>query len=922
MPATVVTFDANRLGATYGLEAWKTFWTHVKPGQMEDGASLYCGDLSITDYAIAVESSDSRLHESIKSIFGSSAAYKEVSGKKGVFQIAPLSLQALLLAGEIRNGGQYNNLESDWALIALNHVRKDASEQGDPPPADVGRQEGPPAVRAGKASMSRMKKCPRCGVLFQLPPAVPLARLLDTTGLQGSFPQIHLSLRCSACKAVFPARDAVDASISDVARASSGEPSRSKPRQDRKTLVLTTVVVGLFSVSLFCFLFFVWPGASRQFEPAPPAESVQVKQPISIPSPPVSESHVFGKARKEDSIQAYRDYLERFPGGRFADEAARRINVLSACDEAHRAGSIAAWRSFLERHGDTGFAARAREEIDKLALTEAMRSYEERAGPDSVPLTVRDRLQSGDRAMLGLSPAEKEVFVEILVERLRVDGTAHFSIEQMQPEARSSDYRVDSSIAVDGGVGRKDDGEYDLEFDGMALPPDGNLLEAVMLGRGRTKALRIWLQINRLPYRASMLIGDTQDGPSTASPVESQVLAVSTVLPGDRIGYFTASRERSGVVLPVADGSIYGLEGRVDAIVPGIVFCGDREDPLYFVLLKGLGLTYVAGRGFVRLQDGRCLALPGQEEVDAASCSMRKPAGQSSQPAAVQRSLGAVVRPEDAISDEPSPPSVPTIPEASAGSVPLEVGTEVTSAGSPSVFPELTDPQSVAVIEKYFRARGGISALSSIRTRSEVLRITTMTAGQASCATVKRWMKTASMLREDWHFDRMQVGGKDLEFAQGYDGKGGWVSMLGKVSALEGSPLALFLYEKHLDDLFLHLSRQGQQLKYLGPERWQDREAEQVLLADARSAGARHFLFDRETGLLLKQSWTVPHPNGDKKFHILYKDWKSFPLPGSATAVLMCARMDRFEDDSLAGTTSIGTIVLNEEVPNGLFRKP
>ena len=51
--------------------------------------------------------------------------------------------------------------------------------------------------------------------------------------------------------------------------------------------------------------------------------------------------------------------------------------------------------------------------------------------------------------------------------------------------------------------------------------------------------------------------------------------------------------------------------------------------------------------------------------------------------------------------------------------------------------------------------------------------------------------------------------GEDLTFVQVYDGDKGWVKTMGYVSLLDGKTLTMFVWDKYIDNFFLHFEEDG-----------------------------------------------------------------------------------------------------------------
>ncbi len=321
-----------------------------------------------------------------------------------------------------------------------------------------------------------------------------------------------------------------------------------------------------------------------------------------------SENRDWEKASSKHTVDAYKEYLDRNPEGAHADSASGRLELITAWNQAESDDTPSAYRHFLNGHENKDYVRRAKERIEAVARTQAIQSVATK-GYGVSEEAVEELVTRAGRSSESLSSNEKEIILDVQMERLKVPEVSAYSIKSMQPQPDPDGYELDSSTRAQGGVGGEN-GEKGLEFIGIALPGDGNLMGGIMVGVGETRIPRQWLLNNRLGIRASMTIRDASGHPLTFPRSRPSDLVVSTELPRDRVWYLTSGPSRSGVVLPVGEGSVYCFKGIVPEIVPDVTFVGDREDPFYFGLLEGRGLTYLIGRGTVEMASGDTIHLP------------------------------------------------------------------------------------------------------------------------------------------------------------------------------------------------------------------------------------------------------------------------------------------------------------------------
>ena len=83
-----------------------------------------------------------------------------------------------------------------------------------------------------------------------------------------------------------------------------------------------------------------------------------------------SDKGSWSKAQKADSVAAYQEYLNAYPGGEFATQARTRVDELELAT-AEAAGTIAALEAFVAGHPDSAVLGRADERLAQLRFAEA-----------------------------------------------------------------------------------------------------------------------------------------------------------------------------------------------------------------------------------------------------------------------------------------------------------------------------------------------------------------------------------------------------------------------------------------------------------------------------------------------------------------------------------------------------------------------
>jgi hypothetical protein len=83
-----------------------------------------------------------------------------------------------------------------------------------------------------------------------------------------------------------------------------------------------------------------------------------------------SDHGSWSKAQKADTVAAYQEYLNAYPGGEFATQARTRVDELELAT-AEAAGTIAALEAFVAGHPDSPVLGRADERLAQLRFAEA-----------------------------------------------------------------------------------------------------------------------------------------------------------------------------------------------------------------------------------------------------------------------------------------------------------------------------------------------------------------------------------------------------------------------------------------------------------------------------------------------------------------------------------------------------------------------
>jgi len=246
----------------------------------------------------------------------------------------------------------------------------------------------------------------------------------------------------------------------------------------------------------------------------------------------------------------------------------------------------------------------------------------------------------------------------------------------------------------------------------------------------------------------------------------------------------------------------------------------------------------------------------------------------------------------------------------------------------PKAPPSLTptaDPKALEIVDRYLKARGGreaVGAIKSIQMEIWNLKHSDVSTNKAK---ILHYMKGQRMIREDWDMEDIQVGALPLRWTQTFDGRKGWVQMFGKVSPLEGKTLFTFLWDKYVDDFFLHWQKDGFSLTSKGQEQIGGKACDVLIIEDFMKSQKTRYLFDPETGFYAKKEWEGQSPTGKTKNEAYYKEWRpvAIKLPdGTDAKVSFSFTVETFEDGVLTGERKLQSVRLNPDLPDELFGRP
>ncbi len=252
------------------------------------------------------------------------------------------------------------------------------------------------------------------------------------------------------------------------------------------------------------------------------------------------------------------------------------------------------------------------------------------------------------------------------------------------------------------------------------------------------------------------------------------------------------------------------------------------------------------------------------------------------------------------------------------------------------------EDRAAAAIARYVEAIGGAGTLAAIEDRTHKFENRKFSSSadvtQPAVARLAQYIKKGFKVREEWEIQDVQVKGNQLGFIQTYDGLTGWVLMFGSASRCEGRSLALFVWDKFLDDPLCHWQEDGYRAAFAGKGTVEDEPADVVELTDFTGAKKETFFFSTRSGLLLKKEWRearqsddrsarkarrAPAPAGDVTKAILYKKYEAIPFgDGSGRKVKFPLSHEVYEDGRLDTRREFKEVKINGGLPDALFEKP
>ena len=279
---------------------------------------------------------------------------------------------------------------------------------------------------------------------------------------------------------------------------------------------------------------------------------------------------------------------------------------------------------------------------------------------------------------------------------------------------------------------------------------------------------------------------------------------------------------------------------------------------------------------------------------------------------------------------EASPPA----PKAAAPKV-------VTQSPAPSGQPifgqgsarnRVSDAKAVAIVDRYLQAIGGQPALDSIKDRKVTYVNTLYQAASEAEARITLLMQGDYKLREEWSLDYEIQEGQKLAFVQIYNGDAeeGWVQVMGRVDALDGKTLLVFVHNKFVDDFFCHWKADGYVMTLVGEQEvpvdgGASHETDVVQVVDFSGRQTERYFFSRDTGLILKKEWTDTTRNPKKPIarEQFYKRYRNIPfMDDSGKSIKVAMLLEIYGDGDLDTERRFESVAFNVGLEDELFERP
>ncbi len=239
-----------------------------------------------------------------------------------------------------------------------------------------------------------------------------------------------------------------------------------------------------------------------------------------------------------------------------------------------------------------------------------------------------------------------------------------------------------------------------------------------------------------------------------------------------------------------------------------------------------------------------------------------------------------------------------------------------------------SEPEAVAVIDRYLESVGGSERLKSIQDRTERFRNKKIEPTNETIMKMSRFLKRnegALMIREEWQLPGLGLtkNNEPLNFVQVYDGENAFVKAMGAVSPLAGKTLIVFVWDKHIDDFFCSFADNGYIAKLAGEETVLGKPCKVVELNSFAGNQRMLFAFSDEDGLLIRKTWQEGQPPAVITKEVFYEDYTRIRFSDDRNQWIKTPIAKKiFEDGELSLEVNYDEITLNAGISSGVFGRP
>ncbi len=239
-----------------------------------------------------------------------------------------------------------------------------------------------------------------------------------------------------------------------------------------------------------------------------------------------------------------------------------------------------------------------------------------------------------------------------------------------------------------------------------------------------------------------------------------------------------------------------------------------------------------------------------------------------------------------------------------------------------------SEPEAVAVIDRYLESVGGKNRLKSIQDRVERFRNKKIEPTNETIMKMSRFLKRndgALMIREEWQLPGLGLtkNNEPLNFVQVYDGEKAFVKAMGAVSPLAGKTLIVFVWDKHIDDFFCTFSDNGYIAKVAADDVVLGKACKVVELNSFAGNQRMLFAFSDEDGLLLRKTWQEGQAPAVITKEVFYEDYTRIRFSDDRNQWIKTPISKKiFEDGELSLEVNFDEITLNAGISSNIFGRP